>query len=126
MSRIKKTKKEARERRHNRIRAKLFGTAKIPRLNVYRSNKHIYAQLIDDENNKIIACSSDKKIKVADTKENGDMTRGQKIAYKVGELIAEKGMKMKISKIIFDKGGYKYHGKVKSLAEGARKKGLKF
>lgn len=80
------------------------------RLLVFRSNKYIYAQLIDDENNKTITGISDR----------------QKNAFSVGEKIAEKALDLKIAKVVFDRNGYKYHGLVKSLAEGARKKGLVF
>lgn len=106
-----------RERRHKRIRARVQGTAKRPRLCVFRSNKHTYAQLIDDENNKVIVSASDAGFK-----------KGKKIekAQKVGELIAQKAQEKKIKKIVFDRAGYKYHGRVKALAEAAREKGLNF
>ncbi len=106
-----------RQRRHKRIRAKVYGTAEKPRLCVFRSNKHIYAQLIDDENNKVIASASDAKVK-----------KGKKLekAQKVGELIAKLAKEKKIKKVVFDRAGYKYHGRVKSLAEAAREKGLSF
>lgn len=110
---------EKRRARHKRIRARILGTTGRPRLCVFRSGKHIYAQLIDDEKNKTILAVSDLKFK-----EN----RGTKIekAKKVGKLIAEKAKDLKIEKIVFDRGGYKYHGRVKAVAEGARDGGLKF
>lgn len=97
-------------RRHKRVRAKIKGTAKVPRLCVFRSNKYIYAQIIDDEAGKTLAFSKEKFSK----------------AKKAGEVIAEKSKKLKIEKIVFDRGGYKYHGRVKALADGAREAGLKF
>jgi len=103
-------------RRHKRIRGKISGTSNIPRLCVFRSLKHIYAQIINDENSKVLIGVRDNGIK------------GKKIekAFKVGELIAKKALEQKIEKVIFDRAGYKYHGRVKALAEGARKAGLKF
>ena len=129
-----------RHRRHKRVRAKIFGTAKVPRFCVFRSAKHIYGQLIDDEKGKTLAEASDlelgnqatkrkeaksKKIK---EKENEEKVRTRKAvaAFAVGKLIAEKALKKKIEKAVFDRGGYKYHGRVKSFAEGAREGGLKF
>lgn len=99
----------AKSRRHRRVRAKIKGTKSCPRLSVFRSNKHIYAQLIDDEKGKTLAAVSDSQ------------------AYEVGKLIAQKALKdLKIKKVVFDKGPYKYHGRIKRLAEGAREEGLKF
>lgn len=115
----KKTKKAIRDRRHRRVRAKVFGTKEKPRLCVFRSHRHIYAQLIDDEKSKTLIGASDLEIK-----------KGKKVkidkAKEVGKLIAEKALGKKIEKIVFDRGGYQYHGRVKALAEGAREGGLKF
>lgn len=113
--------RQKRYRRHKRVRAKVSGTATIPRLCVFRSNQHIYAQLIDDEKNQVIAAASDLELK-------GPKKGLRKLdkAQKVGQLIAKKGQEKKISKVVFDRGGYKYHGRVKALADGARKGGLKF
>lgn len=132
-------KKDKRHRRHQRVRAKIKGTAETPRLCVFRSARHIYAQLIDDEKGKILALASDlelekPKIKNKELKiKNEKVKESQKsltgkvaIAYQVGELIAEKAIAKKIEKVVFDRGGYKYHGRVKALAEGAREKGLIF
>jgi len=130
-------KREKRYRRHKRVRAKIYGTSKVPRLCVFRSNKHIYAQLVDDENGKTIATANDQKLKLKSKKEKSasvkataskekKIARKVAIAYEVGKLIAEKALKNKIEKVIFDRGGYKYHGRVKAVAEGARKGGLKF
>jgi len=130
-----KEKREKRYRRHRRIRAKIFGTVKVPRLCVFRSAKHIYAQLIDDERGRTIAVVSDLEIKKQTRKEKVEkkkegekkaMTRKVTLAYKVGKLIAEKALKKKIEKVIFDRASYKYHGRVKALADGAREGGLKF
>lgn len=92
------------------------------RLSVSRSNSHIYAQIIDDEVNKTLVSASDLEIK----KEKGVKLTKSQIANKVGELLAEKAVKKKIKEIVFDRGQYQYHGRVKALAEGAKKKGLSF
>ena len=128
-------------RRHKRVRAKISGTAKVPRLCVFRSSKHIYAQLIDDEKRKTIVSASDldiKKVKSPKLKvkspASAKASAGKQktlagriaIAYKVGKILAEKALPKKITKVVFDRGGYKYHGRIKALADGAREKGLKF
>jgi len=112
-------KKAKRYRRHKRVRAKIFGTKEKPRLCVFRSAKHIYAQLIDDEKGKTLAAASDQEIK------KGKKSKIE-IAKAVGKLIAKKALEKKIEKVVFDRGGYQYHGRVKALAEGAREGGLKF
>ena len=99
-----------RKRRHKRVRAKIKGTAKVPRLCVFRSSKYIYAQIIDDEKGKTLASVNGKLASAAE----------------IGKLIAKKSVEKKINKVVFDRGGYKYHGKVKALADGAREAGLKF
>jgi len=109
-------KQEKRKRRHRRVRAKIKGTAEKPRLCVFRSAKHIYAQLIDDEVGKTLALADDSKIKKT----------GIAAAQEVGKEIAKKAIKEKINKIVFDRGGYKYHGRVKALADAARNAGLEF
>lgn len=103
-------KQQKRYRRHRRVRAKIKGTAKVPRLCIFRSTKYIYAQLIDDEKGKTLAAA------------NGKLA----VANKIGKLIAKKAIEKKINKVVFDRGGYKYHGRVKALAEGAREEGLQF
>jgi len=159
-------------RRHKKIRAKLKGTMRIPRLCVFRSAKHIYAQLIDDEKSIILTTARDQEFKksphtraaaksksaslsfppssrkrdsVVGEEDLSSLTRKEistshkkpkeektgrtgkiDIAFEVGKLIAKKALEKKIDKIIFDRGGYKYHGRIKSLAEGARAGGLKF
>jgi large subunit ribosomal protein L18 len=121
------SKKEKRERRHKRVRAKIFGTAKIPRLCVFRSNQHIYAQLIDDEENKVITQASDKEVNALSGSKNIKVSGNKSLkSFEVGKLVAQKAYEKKIKKTVFDRGGYKYHGRVKALAEGAREKGLEF
>ena len=105
-------KQEKRYRRHKKVRAKIFGTAKVPRLSVFKSNQYIYVQLIDDEKGKTIV-SAKGKLNV-------------KQARKTGELVAKKASEKNIERVVFDRGGYGYHGRVKALAEGAREKGLNF
>lgn len=114
-----KFKKELRRRKiHWRIRKKVAGTATKPRLNVYRSNKEIYCQLIDDVNGKTLAAATSLNAKLSGTKAEK--------AREVGKLIAEKAKALNIEAVVFDRGGYLYHGRVKALAEGAREGGLKF
>lgn len=107
-----------RVRRHGRVRAKLSGDAKRPRLAVFRANQHIYAQLIDDVNQKTLASASDMDLKAKGKKAD--------IAAEVGKAIAEKAAAQKITEVVFDRGGFQYHGRVKALAEAAREAGLKF
>lgn len=114
-------KQQKRLRRHKKVRAKLYGTKEKPRLCVFRSAKHIYAQLVDDEQGKTIAVANDLELKKSKARKNKvDM------AKEIGKLIAKKAQDLKIEKVVFDRGGYKYHGRVKALAEGAREEGLKF
>jgi large subunit ribosomal protein L18 len=124
----KEIKQQRRYRRHKRIRAKVFGTARRPRLCVFRSNKHIYAQLIDDEKGKTLAAASDLELKKTQKTKKLKNEKNKKVAIacEVGKLIAEKAKTKKIEKVVFDRGGYKYHGRVKALAEGAREGGLVF
>lgn len=112
---------EARKARHTRVRSKVSGTASMPRLNVFRSNNNIFAQIIDDEASVTLvsASSIDKELKL----ENGSNVEA---ATKVGELLAKRAKKAKITKVVFDRGGYLYHGRVKALAEAARENGLEF
>ena len=111
---------KARNKRHQRIRNKIFGTPECPRLSVFRSSKHIYAQIIDDVNGVTLAAASslDKGFDG-----NGGNAEGAK---KVGEAVAKAALDKKIENVVFDRGGYLYHGRVKELAEGAREGGLKF
>ena len=119
-----KIKHEKRFRRHKRVRAKISGTAARPRLCVFRSAKHIYAQLIDDEKGKTIVAASDQELE-RKTKNEKQKTKVE-VAREVGKLIAEKALKKKIKEVVFDRGWYKYHGRVKAIAEGAREGGLHF
>ena len=111
---------KARAKRHARVRAKISGTPECPRLNVFRSAKHIYAQLIDDVNGVTLASAStmDKEFEGA-----GGNTEA---ARKVGQMIAKRALDKEIKDVVFDRGGYIYHGRVKELAEGAREGGLNF
>ncbi|MEA5050408.1 MAG: 50S ribosomal protein L18 [Oscillospiraceae bacterium] len=106
--------------RHKRVRGKLSGTAERPRLSVFRSSKHIYAQIIDDTKGTTLCAASslDKGFE--------GYTGNAEAAKKVGEAVAEKAQKMGITEVVFDRGGFIYHGRVKALAEGAREGGLKF
>jgi len=106
-----------RTKRHARIRARVSGTATKPRLAVYRSNRYVYAQLIDDESATTLAAADSRKA-------TAEGTVAQ--ATEVGTTIAKKAQAIKIEKVVFDRGGFQYHGIVKALAEGAREGGLKF
>lgn len=122
--------KQKRINRHKRIRAKISGTKETPRLCVFCSNCHVYAQLINDQKGATIASADDFGIKSAakTKKTEKDQKRSQKaeIAYQVGKAIAQKAAEKKIDKVLFDRGGFKYHGVIKALADGAREGGLKF
>lgn len=114
-------KNATRRKRHARVRAKLSGTAARPRLNVFRSNKHIYAQLIDDVNGVTIASASTME------KDLGlESTSNLEAAQKVGELVAKRAVEKGTTSIVFDRGGYLYHGRIKALADTARENGLEF
>lgn len=117
----KKSKNATRQKRHLRIRQNISGTASKPRLNVFRSNKQIYAQLIDDVNGTTLAyaSSSDKALKLT----NGGNVEAAKV---VGKQIADAAKKANIKTVVFDRGGYLYHGRVKALADAAREAGLEF
>ena len=112
---------DARKARHERVRTKISGTSSVPRLNVFRSNSNIFAQIIDDEAGVTLvsASSIDKELKL----ENGGNVEA---ATKVGELIAKRAKDAKITKVVFDRGGYQYHGRVQALADAARENGLEF
>ncbi|HDN79353.1 MAG: 50S ribosomal protein L18 [Chloroflexi bacterium] len=118
-----KDRAEARKRRHKRVRKKVFGTPERPRLNVFRSLKHIYAQIIDDTvGHTLVAASTlDPELR---GKLDG-MTKTEQ-ARQVGLLLARRALAKGIKKVVFDRGGYKYHGRVKALAEGSRQGGLEF
>ena len=109
-----------RKKRHKRVRGKITGTPERPRLNVFRSGKHIYAQIIDDTNGVTLcsASSLEKSFKGSGSNKEG--------AQEVGKQVAERAVKSGIENVVFDRGGYIYHGRVKELAEAAREGGLKF
>lgn len=116
---MKLTLREQRKRRHRRVTARISGTDTKPRLVVFRSNKHMYAQLIDDTKGVTLAAASDASVKA---------TKGTKpleVSKEIGKLIATLATEKKITSAVFDRGGYKYHGNVKAIAEGAREGGLK-
>lgn len=117
---IKPDSNKARIKRHARVRAKISGTAACPRLNVFRSSKHIYAQLIDDVTGVTLAAASSMD------KDFGISGGNKEAAKKVGAAIASAAKAKGIEEVVFDRGGYIYHGRIKELAEGAREGGLKF
>ncbi len=110
-------KQELRNRRRNKIRKRILSNSAKPRLVVFRSNSNIYAQIIDDKAGKTLASASDLKVKDGKKSER---------AFEVGKEVAKKAKEMKVSEVAFDRNGYKYHGRVKALADGAREEGLKF
>ena len=117
------SKLKSRQRRHVRIRKKVFGTASKPRLSVFKSLSHIYAQIIDDTTGKtLIAASTTEKTVNASLKHGGNV----EAAKKVGASIAARALENNIKAVVFDRGGYQYHGCIKALAEAAREKGLTF
>ena len=116
-------KKEQTQKRHQRVRIKIQGTSDCPRLAVYRSLKHIYAQIIDDTKGVTLAASSTKSKELAEKLAHGGNVEAAKI---VGEDIAKKAIKAGIKDVVFDRGGYNYHSRVKALAEAAREGGLEF
>ncbi len=107
--------------RHKRVRAKIIGTAQRPRVSVFKSNKHIFVQMIDDSTGKTLISS--KVISGAKTKPKSSKIEK---ALAIGEMLAEKAKVAGIKELIFDRGGFKYHGRVKAVAEGLRKGGIKF
>jgi large subunit ribosomal protein L18 len=110
---------EIRQRIHARIRAKLSGTGERPRLNVYRSLNHIYAQVIDDQKGKTLVAASSLGLKL---KTGGNVSA----AKEIGKAVAEKAVAKGIKQVVFDRGGYLYHGRIKALADAAREAGLEF
>ena len=113
-----KVNKQRSARRHNRVRAKISGTKSCPRLSVFRSNRGMFLQLIDDSNGQTLASASMKEISVPVNKSEA--------GKELGKIIATKAKTKKINTVVFDRGSYKYHGRVKAAAEGARAAGLKF
>lgn len=118
MKKAEKTQK--RIRRHKRVRGKIIGTQTKPRLSIFRSNRHLTAQLINDEENKSLLQINDLKLEKKNKLNKIDT------AFSLGKFLAETAKKKGIEKVVFDRGGYKYHGRVKAVAEGAREGGLQF
>lgn len=117
---IAKAKQNKKNIRRARVRAKISGTASRPRLSVFKSLKHLYAQLINDTVGQTLAAANDLEIKKSDKNKKTDL------ATAVGELLAKKALEKNITNCVFDKGSYKYHGRIKAVADGARSGGLKF
>ncbi|KUP04635.1 50S ribosomal protein L18 [Bacillus coahuilensis m2-6] len=117
----KADKNKTRKKRHARVRSKITGTAERPRLNIFRSSKHIYAQLIDDVNGVTVASAStlDKELSL-------DSTSNADAATQVGALVAKRAVEKGFKSVVFDRGGYLYHGRVQALADAARENGLEF
>ena len=122
MSYSTKQKQEGRSRRHHRVRKKVIGTAERPRLAVYRSNKHIAAQVIDDRSGRTLAAASSYE---ADVKATG-ATGNKATATAVGRLVAERAAAKGVSAVVFDRGGFLYHGRIAAVADAAREAGLRF
>lgn len=117
------TKRQRRERRSRRVRARIRGTAQRPRLNVFRSSKQVFAQLVDDDRSNTLVSAHSREVKGGKADVGG---REGKVAdaYLVGKILADKAKKLKIGRAVFDRAGYKYHGRVRAVAEGARDNGL--
>lgn len=111
--------------RHKRIRKKIKGTAECPRVSIFRSNKYIYLQLIDDEKRRTLAAVDDRNLKLKNEKKN-ELSEKIASAFVAGKLLAEMAKKQKLKKIVFDRGGYRYHGRIKAVADGLREGGLEF
>ncbi|MBZ5631021.1 MAG: 50S ribosomal protein L18 [Acidobacteriia bacterium] len=118
----KTSKNQTRSKVHDRIRKRILGTAERPRLNVYRSLNHIYAQVIDDLHGKTIVCASTVEGAKASKRTGGNVASAKEVGKRVAERAKEKG----IAKVVFDRGGYLYHGRIRALADAARAAGLKF
>jgi large subunit ribosomal protein L18 len=112
-----------RERRQRRVRAQVAGTGARPRLNVFRSNRHIFAQIIDDSKGHTLVAASTLD---ADVRAQAAQLKKKDEAKAVGKLLAQRALQQGLKQVVFDRGGYQYHGRVKSLAEGAREGGLEF
>jgi large subunit ribosomal protein L18 len=121
MSTSPKQKHEARVRRHVRVRKRVTGTTERPRLAVFRSNKHIYAQVIDDRSGRTVAAAS-----TVESEARGGATSNKTAATAVGKLLAERAKAAGVTKVVFDRGGFLYHGRIAALADAAREAGLEF
>jgi large subunit ribosomal protein L18 len=115
-------KKESRKKRHRSLRKRIEGTSERPRLAVFRSSRHIYAQVIDDQHRRTLTAISDKALAVEGEKQADKKARAKKVGAAIAKQCLDKG----IDKVVFDRAGYKYHGRVSALADGAREAGLKF
>lgn len=120
MKDLNKIKQEKKRQRHGRVRSRVTGSADVPRLNVFKGNQSIFLQIIDDAKGVTLVSVKDTELK--DKKTKGKVDK----AKEAGKLLAEKAGKAGIEKVVFDRGGYKYHGRVKAVAEGAREGGLEF
>lgn len=118
---MKPTKRQKRIRRHKRVRAKVFGTAKVPRVSVFRSSRHIFVQAVDDSISKTVVSN-----KIAPREKSRMKGKKTDRAGVIGESLADELKAAGVTEVVFDRGGYKYHGRVKALAEGLRKGGIKF
>ncbi|HEY3290224.1 MAG TPA: 50S ribosomal protein L18 [Anaerolineae bacterium] len=116
------TNNDRRERRRRRVRAKVYGVSSRPRLNVFRSAKHIYAQLIDDDAGHTLAAASSLEVDIRN--QTGLKKTDEAVA--VGKLLAQRAQQKQIKKVVYDRAGYRYHGRVKAVADGAREGGLEF
>ena len=116
------SKNDTRQRVHQRIRKKMMGTPERPRLNVYRSLNHIYVQLVDDMEGKTLVFASSAEGKKGERKTGGNLSAAKEVGKKVAQRAQEKGIKQ----VVFDRGGYLYHGRIKALADAAREAGLRF
>ena len=121
---INKVKIEKRTKRRIKIRKKISGTAECPRLSVFRSNANMFVQIIDDVQGKTLVSGASKEAKVV--KGESELTGKRLTSFELGKLVAKKALEKKIDQVVFDRGGYKYHGRTKALADGAREGGLKF
>jgi len=119
-----KTKNQKRFRRKKRVRAKVYGTAECPRLNVFKSNKYMFGQLINDQEGVTMASAHSKTLD--NGQKAGKNQTEEPVEFRLGRVLAEKALEKDIKQAVFDRNGYKYHGKVKNVAEGARAGGLEF
>jgi large subunit ribosomal protein L18 len=118
----KLTSKERRKKKHRRVRKKISGRPSKPRFCVFKSNKHIYAQVVDDFTNRVLVGASSLSSEVKEKFERGNC----EAAHEVGRLTSERAQEMGIEEVVFDRGGYRYHGRIAAVAEGAREAGLQF
>ena len=118
-----RNREEDRQRRHSRVRRRVYGTPQRPRLNIFRSADHIYVQVIDDTAGRTLVSASSLDKELAESVKSGGNVQA---AAAVGRLVAERALKANLKAVVFDRGGYRYHGRVKALADASRERGLKF